>query len=116
AVGFEQDESSVAVAFADGSSRRCDLLVGADGVGSTLRSLLLPGVEPRYAGYVAWRGTVSEDLLSPATFRALDGAITYQKFPASHILVYPIPSKDGSVDRGRRLMNLVWYRNVGPGE
>jgi 2,6-dihydroxypyridine 3-monooxygenase len=116
AVGFSQDESAVTVAFADGSSRRCDLLVGADGVSSTLRGLLLPEVHPRYAGYVAWRGTVSEDLLSPATFQALDGAITYQKFPHSHILVYPIPRKEGSVERGRRLMNFVWYRNVGAGE
>jgi 2,6-dihydroxypyridine 3-monooxygenase len=116
AVGFDQYGSSVRVAFADGSSTGCDLLVGADGVGSTIRRLLLPEVEPRYAGYVAWRGTVSEDLLSPATFQALDGAITYQKFPDSHILVYPIPSKEGSVERGRRLMNFVWYRNVGPGQ
>jgi 2,6-dihydroxypyridine 3-monooxygenase len=116
AVGFDQDESSVTVAFADGSSSRWDLLVGADGVGSTLRGLLLPEVVPRYAGYVAWRGTVSEDRLSPATFQALDGTITYQKFPDSHILVYPIPSKEGSVERGRRLMNFVWYRNIAVGE
>jgi 2,6-dihydroxypyridine 3-monooxygenase len=116
AVGFEQDESSVTLAFVDGSTRVCDLLVGADGVGSTLRHRLLPDVQPRYAGYVAWRGTVSEDLLSPSSSEALDGAITYQKFPESHILVYPIPSKEGSVLPGRRLMNFVWYRNVGAGE
>jgi 2,6-dihydroxypyridine 3-monooxygenase len=116
AVGFEQDASSVRVAFADGSQSSCHLLVGADGVGSTLRRILLPEVEPRYAGYVAWRGTVSEDLLSPATFQMLDRTITYQKFADSHILVYPIPSKEGAVERGRRLMNFVWYRNVAEGE
>jgi 2,6-dihydroxypyridine 3-monooxygenase len=113
---FEQDESSVTVRFADGGSWTCQLLVGADGVGSTIRHVLLPQVEPRYAGYVAWRGTVPELELSPAAFQALDGAITYQKFPDSHILVYPIPGRDGSVEHGRRLMNFVWYRNVAAGE
>jgi 2,6-dihydroxypyridine 3-monooxygenase len=112
AVGFEQDEASIRVAFADGRESSCHLLVGADGIGSTLRRILLPEIEPSYAGYVAWRGTVSEDLLSPATREVLDGTITYQKFPDSHILVYPIPSKEGAVERGRRLMNFVWYRNV----
>jgi 2,6-dihydroxypyridine 3-monooxygenase len=29
-----------------------------------------------------------------------------------HILVYPIPGADGSIEAGRRLVNLVWYRNV----
>jgi len=116
AVGFEQDEASVGVRFADGGLRRCDLLVGADGVGSTIRHTVLPEVEPRFAGYVAWRGTVPELSLSRPTFQALDGAITYQKFPDSHILVYPIPGRDGSVEEGRRLMNFVWYRNVAAGE
>jgi 2,6-dihydroxypyridine 3-monooxygenase len=116
AVGFEQDASLVRVAFADGHQNRCDLLVGADGVGSTLRRILLPEVEPRYAGYVAWRGTVSEDQLSPVSFGVLDGTITYQKFADSHILIYPIPSKEGAVEPGRRLMNFVWYRNVAEGE
>ncbi|MBJ7596746.1 FAD-dependent monooxygenase, partial [Candidatus Nephthysia bennettiae] len=116
AVGFEQDASTVRVAFADGRESSCQLLVGADGIGSTLRRILLPEVEPSYAGYVAWRGTVSEDLLSSATREVLDGTITYQKFADSHILVYPIPSKEGAVERGQRLMNFVWYRNVADGE
>jgi 2,6-dihydroxypyridine 3-monooxygenase len=61
---------------------------------------------------VAWRGTVAESLLSPLTRRALDDAITYQLLPNSHILVYPIPSKQGTVEAGNRLINFVWYRNV----
>lgn len=77
---------------AGGEALTGDLLVAADGVASTVRALLLPDVEPRYAGYVAWRGTVGEEQLSAGTFRALHQAITYHLMPASHILAYPIPT------------------------
>src|SRR4030095_12929797 len=39
----------------DGSEERCDLLIGADGLGSVVRSAVA-NVRPRYAGYTAWRG------------------------------------------------------------
>ncbi|MDP3612917.1 MAG: FAD-dependent monooxygenase, partial [Rubrivivax sp.] len=40
-----------------------DLLVASDGIRSTVRQQLLPDVQPRYAGYVAWRGVCDEALL-----------------------------------------------------
>jgi 2,6-dihydroxypyridine 3-monooxygenase len=78
--------------------------------------VLLPAVEPRYAGYVAWRGTVAEQDLSPAAGEALLGAIVYHLVPHGHFLAYPIPNVDGSVEPGRRLTNWLWYRNVAEGE
>lgn len=40
----------------DGSVDRYDLVVGADGLNSTVRSLVLPSAPaPRYAGQVIWR-------------------------------------------------------------
>jgi 2,6-dihydroxypyridine 3-monooxygenase len=42
--------------FASGREEISDLLVCADGIASTARSLLLPDVRRRYAGYVWWRG------------------------------------------------------------
>lgn len=115
-VGFDQGGDQVEVRFGDGSTHRCDLLVCADGIASTARSLLLPDVEPEYAGYVAWRGTVPEPDLSSATFERLRDAITYQLIPDSHILVYPIPSLEGALAPGQRLSNFVWYRNVPDGD
>lgn len=98
--------------FADGATRQADLLVCADGISSTGRSLLLPHVAPRYAGYVGWRGVVPESDLTPATRQLLGEAITYQVLPHSHILIYPIPGPEGALEPGRRLINMVWYRNV----
>lgn len=114
-VGFEQDASGVNLRFATGRQSRYDLLVLADGVHSTGRRLLFPDVEPAYAGYVAWRGTIAESDF-PASIRdRLDDTITYALIPHSHALVYPIPGADGRVDRGHRLWNFVWYRNVEEG-
>jgi 2-polyprenyl-6-methoxyphenol hydroxylase-like FAD-dependent oxidoreductase len=47
--------------------RTADFVVGADGPSSTVRKLLLPLAERTYAGYVAWRGTVKESLVSEET-------------------------------------------------
>lgn len=113
--GFEQDADGVDVALAGGARERCDLLICADGIHSTARRLLLPDVPREYAGYVAWRGIVSEEELSRATFATFHEAIVYYLMPNSHILTYPIPSVDGSVEPGRRLINWIWYRNVPAG-
>jgi 2,6-dihydroxypyridine 3-monooxygenase len=114
-VSFDLYDHGVSVTLADGSHARADLLVCADGVGSTARARLIPGVAPEYAGYVAWRGTLPERDASPATRRALGDAITYQVLDGSHILVYPIPALDGSLLPGDRLINIVWYVNVAAG-
>ena len=109
--GWAESDDTVEVHLASRPARRVDLLVCADGVGSTARARLLPAVHPVYAGYVAWRGMVPEASLDTLTRAALADAITYHVYPNSHILAYPIPGPDGSVARGERLMNFVWYRN-----
>ena len=114
-VGFDQDAQGVDLRLASGQQLRCDLLVLADGVQSTGRQRLFPGVEPVYAGYVAWRGTVDERDIPSRIRDRIDDTITYALIPNSHVLVYPIPGAGGRVDRGHRLWNFVWYRNVAKG-
>jgi len=116
AVGVTQSDETVRVAFADGSEVEADLLVCADGVNSRFRATFLPDVRMRYAGYVAWRGMVPESELPDSVVEALDDAITYYLHANSQILVYPIPGVDGSIERGRRLINYVWYRNYKEGD
>jgi 2-polyprenyl-6-methoxyphenol hydroxylase-like FAD-dependent oxidoreductase len=55
-VGFKDEQDGVIARLSDGSEARGDLLVGADGLRSTVRAQLVNDGEPRYAGYTSWRG------------------------------------------------------------
>jgi 2,6-dihydroxypyridine 3-monooxygenase len=112
---FDQCDDRVWVMLATGRRVEADLLVCADGVSSIGRARLQPTAQLCYSGYVAWRGTLPESEVSPTTHALLGDALTYQVLPGSHILVYPIPGLDGSVRRGDRLINMVWYLNVAAG-
>lgn len=114
-VDFERTPDGVRIDLADGGSDEGDLLVFADGMGSTGRSLLLPEVTPQYAGYVAWRGTVPERVLSEATLAEVADAMIYQVLDPGHILVYAIPSRAGATEPPDRDINFVWYRNYPEG-
>ena len=55
---LENDGDGVNVTFSDGTSGRYDLVVGADGIFSTVRSLAFPGMAPtRFTGQGCWRIT-----------------------------------------------------------
>ena len=47
--------------FNDHSESEFDFIVGADGVNSMVRQILLPDSKPRYAGYWCWRAVVEVD-------------------------------------------------------
>jgi 2-polyprenyl-6-methoxyphenol hydroxylase-like FAD-dependent oxidoreductase len=57
--GFEQDDDGVTVHLSDGAAERCQLLIGCDGINSTVRTQLLGPIKPTYQGYTAWRGLVN---------------------------------------------------------
>jgi 2-polyprenyl-6-methoxyphenol hydroxylase-like FAD-dependent oxidoreductase len=54
--GFQQDGAQARVMLASGETVAGDLLIGADGLRSTIRAQLFGAAAPRYAGYTAWRG------------------------------------------------------------
>lgn len=77
-VGFEQDDTGVTVRLANGSTERADVLIGADGLRSTVRAALRHGhdLPPRYAGYTAWQAIAElpgEDIVPSGTFFNLWG-------------------------------------------
>ena len=54
-----QDEGGVDVVFTDGSRGRYDLVIGADGVNSQVRKLVMPEFPgPRFTGQGSWRAVV----------------------------------------------------------
>jgi 2-polyprenyl-6-methoxyphenol hydroxylase-like FAD-dependent oxidoreductase len=60
-VGVAQDAEGATVSLADGSTEHGDLVVGADGLHSQVRTVLVGDGPPRYSGYTAWRGIVPLD-------------------------------------------------------
>lgn len=52
---LEQRENLVAVQFSNGTKGLYDLVVGADGVRSSIRRLVFGDSQPRYCGQVGWR-------------------------------------------------------------
>ena len=57
--GFEQDADGVTASFENGSTVRADVLIGADGLRSVVKSRLLEGGPVKYSGYTCWRAIVA---------------------------------------------------------
>ena len=91
--GWRQAGAEVVARFDDGSEAAGDLLIAADGLRSTARPQLLPDAQPRYAGYVGWRGTVKGIDLPRDYYFGLPGS--------EMMLTYPVPTGE---------WNYVWYR------
>ncbi|QIY54432.1 FAD-dependent monooxygenase [Streptomyces sp. RPA4-5] len=85
-VSVENGPDEVTARFADGSVSTGDLLVGADGLRSTVRQSLAPGVEPVYAGQSVYYGytrsaPVAEDTGHITTVRGSSAAFGYAVSP-----------------------------------
>ena len=57
---LSQRDGEVDVAFADGSTGTYDLIVGADGIHSSIRQLVFGSIRPRHLGQVSWRFLVDQ--------------------------------------------------------
>jgi len=104
----------VDVTFEDGSDRRFDLVIFADGFGSQGRSLVSPDCEPRYQGYVIWRGILPENELSDST--PFEGKLQRVGFPNGHMFAYLLPGVGGQVQSGSRELNWGMFLPMAAGE
>ncbi|MCY0852590.1 FAD-dependent monooxygenase [Cupriavidus sp. D39] len=107
-VGLEQSDSGVVAIFANGRRAEADILIGADGSNSTVRKLMLPEATLSC-------GLVDEARLPDAAKPHLYENFVFQHDPASMMLQYMIPGRDGAVTKGQRRFNWLWYRKVAPG-
>ncbi|MEA2678438.1 MAG: hypothetical protein QOK03_160 [Candidatus Binataceae bacterium] len=63
-VGLVQQAEKVEVKFHNDATADADLVVGADGIHSTVRGLILGPESPRFSGHVAYRGLVPAERLA----------------------------------------------------
>jgi 2-polyprenyl-6-methoxyphenol hydroxylase-like FAD-dependent oxidoreductase len=108
-VGFEQDGSGVAAFFVDRPSgqplppRRGDVLIGCDGIHSTVRAQLYPHEGPPVkSGRLHWRGVLEAEPFLGGRTHATMG------FSDRRAVVYPMSRK--AADRGRS--RISWVVNV----
>jgi salicylate hydroxylase len=82
-----------------GTARQQELavaLIGADGIWSTVRHHVVPDVQPRFSGLIAWRGTLEATQL-PREYTSR--RVQLWMGPGAHLVAYPIS--------GARRMNVV---------
>jgi 2-polyprenyl-6-methoxyphenol hydroxylase-like FAD-dependent oxidoreductase len=106
----DQDDKGVRVTFADGTVEHADILVGGDGIRSSVRAQMAPEVQPIYAGYYIWRGAPNEADLSPETLRTIYPLFTFYLPPRQEVITYPIAGFDNDLRPGHRRFNFIWYR------
>jgi 2-polyprenyl-6-methoxyphenol hydroxylase-like FAD-dependent oxidoreductase len=102
----EVGQRGVTASFADGRRADADLLIGADGVRSTVRALFAGDVSPSYAGYVAWRGLLDEATVPADMFDRFSFCLP----PGEQMLGYPVAGEGNDLRPGHRRYNFVWYR------
>jgi salicylate hydroxylase len=95
-VGIESDNDGVAVRFENGVTVRGDVAIGADGIHSTVRQILVGDESPRFSGHIAYRGLVPAVRLADL---ALETNATGWLGPDRHFVHYFVS--------GRRYVNFV---------
>lgn len=107
----------VTVSFVDEAgtqmSLTAGLVIGADGIHSTVRKLVqAPMARPvEYAGFIAWRGAVPRKDLSPETANFFYNKVTTDLLGGGmYVICYVIPTDEGNFDPQELLVNWVLYQ------
>jgi 2-polyprenyl-6-methoxyphenol hydroxylase-like FAD-dependent oxidoreductase len=109
-VRAEQTNSSVTAHFADGGRASGDLLIGADGLRSSVRTSMISQQSLLYAGYVAWRALAAEQAFSEELHNDLFDALGFSLPAGEQMLGYPVAGPGNDLRPGHRRYNIVWYR------
>ncbi|KPL68337.1 monooxygenase [Erythrobacter sp. SG61-1L] len=94
--GAEADDDKAVLTLKDGRRIESDVLIGADGVKSTVRKSLFGDDHTEFTGMIAWRAVIPMDRL-PERFHEMVGWTWIG--PGGHLVNYPL--------RGGKLMNMI---------
>ena len=93
--GVDQADGHVDVALSDDTRVSADIVVGADGIHSAVRTALMGPQQTRFSGYVAYRALVPREAIEHFPNEA-----TNRVGPDAHVVTY-------FVGRDRRYLNVV---------
>lgn len=96
AAGCEVDDDKATLNLKDGRTIESDILIGADGVKSTIRNSLFGDDHTEFTGMIAWRAVIPMENL-PEHLREMVGWTWVG--PGGHLVNYPL--------RGGKLMNMI---------
>ena len=96
------EEDDVSVTCSDGATRRGSVLIGADGLWSTVRDWIAPGAAPAYAGATAYRSLIPRNSL-PEPFSS--SIVGLWLGPGTHLVHYPV--------QGGSAINIVAVAETG---
>jgi salicylate hydroxylase len=99
--GVESGESSAAARFADGSEVEADVIIGADGIHSAVRTALFGPDAPRFTGKICYRSVIPMKKLNSGTLADVAADNGQWLGPHGTIVLYPL--------RGEELMNVVCH-------
>jgi salicylate hydroxylase len=95
-LSLAQTGDGVELTFAGGATARADVVIGADGIHSTLRAIVAGPESPRFSGSIAYRGLVPVERLAD---RGIVHSVSSWLGPNRHFVHYLVASG--------RLMNFV---------
>ncbi|ETN45445.1 uncharacterized protein HMPREF1541_09276 [Cyphellophora europaea CBS 101466] len=111
----EQVSSSTVVEFQNEQGKpeilNANVVIGADGASSKVRSLMLPESKRSSVGYVVYRGLVPMEELSENLAKTYEKAGTFHWSPKSQLVSYVVPSNETEADQAKRMVNWVWYQH-----
>ncbi|KAI2619301.1 FAD binding domain-containing protein [Hypoxylon sp. NC1633] len=119
-VSYDRDKGMVTVQYVDVTTGEvgnvsAEMVIAADGVHSAVRQLLQTPTRREYSGYIGWRGTVPERLLSQDTIDYFSNRLNFSLLGGHYFISYYIPTEGGHTEPGKRLVNWVWYYVVPDG-
>lgn len=91
-----QDEAGVDVTFTDGSCGRYDLVIGADGVHSSVRKIVMPDFPgPQFTGQGSWRAVVPRLRENSTIYMGRTTKAGMNPISATHCYLFVLDKREG---------------------